>query len=64
MLTEAKETGSLLGQGTLDWTKIRDLLYKMDYYGDGWMQIEWAMPKDADIVKSYQHNLQFLKELA
>jgi sugar phosphate isomerase/epimerase len=57
-----KENGFLLGEGTLDWKKICETLLKMDYYGDGWMQIEWAMPKDADIVKSYKHNLAFLKQ--
>ena len=58
-----KENGFLLGQGTLDWPKIRDTIYEMGYYGDGWMQIEWAMAKDADVVKSYQHNLRFLRNL-
>ncbi len=58
-----KENGFLLGQGTLDWLRIRDLLYEMDYFGDGWMQIEWAMPDKADIVESYRYNLQFLRQL-
>jgi sugar phosphate isomerase/epimerase len=58
-----KENGFLLGQGTLNWPQIRDLVYEMGLYGDGWMQIEWAMPKDADVVKSYKHNLQFLRKL-
>jgi sugar phosphate isomerase/epimerase len=58
-----KENGFLLGKGTLDWPRIRDLVYDMGYYGDGWMQIEWAMPKDVDVVESYQHNLRFLKDL-
>lgn len=57
-----KENGLLLGQGTLDWAKIRDAVYEMDFYGDGWMQIEWAMPKDADVEVSYKHNLKFLTE--
>lgn len=57
-----KENGFLLGEGTLDWKKICETLLKMDYYGDGWMQIEWAMPKDANVVESYKHNLSFLKE--
>jgi sugar phosphate isomerase/epimerase len=56
-----KENGFLLGEGTLDWTKICETLLSMGYYGDGWMQIEWAMPKDADVVESYRHNLSFLK---
>jgi hypothetical protein len=58
-----KENGFLLGEGTLDWKKISDVLYQMDYKGDGWMQIEWAMPKDADVVQAYKHNLQFLQTL-
>lgn len=58
-----KENGSLLGQGTLPWQKIRDQLYELGYYGDGWMQIESATPKDADVVASYKHNLKFLREL-
>ncbi len=58
-----KENGFLLGQGTLPWQKIRDLLYDMEYYGDGWMQIEGAIPKGADVVESYKHNLSFLRAL-
>lgn len=58
-----KENGFLLGQGTLPWPQIRDLVYEMGYYGDGWMQIESARPKDADVVTSYKHNLQFLQKL-
>jgi hypothetical protein len=27
------------------------------------MQIEWAMPKEADVVASYRHNLTFLRKL-
>ena len=57
-----KENGSLLGKGTLDWEKICETLLKMEYFGDGWMQIEGATPKDADIVKSYKHNLDFLRK--
>lgn len=58
-----KENGFLLGRGSLPWPQIRDLIYEMGYYGDGWMQIEWAMPDGADVVQSYQHNLQFLHAL-
>jgi sugar phosphate isomerase/epimerase len=58
-----KENGSLLGQGDLPWEKIRDLIYEMGYYGDGWMQIESSIPKQADIVQSYTHNLRYLKSL-
>jgi sugar phosphate isomerase/epimerase len=58
-----KENGSLLGQGNLPWEKIRDLIYDMGYYGDGWMQIESSMPQQAGIVTSYKHNLRYLKSL-
>lgn len=58
-----KENGFLLGEGTMDWKKIGDTLKEMDYHGDGWMQIEGAIPKGADIVKSYKHNLQFLQDV-
>lgn len=57
-----KENDSLLGKGILDWIKICETLAKMDFVGSGWMQIEGATPKDADVVESYKHNLAFLKE--
>ena len=57
-----KENGKLLGQGTLDWKRIAETLSEINYVGDGWMQIEGATPPSADIIKSYQHNLSFLKE--
>ncbi len=58
-----KENGFLLGTGTLDWKKICETLVEMEYYGDGWMQIEGATPKNAGIVECYKHNHSFLKEL-
>ncbi|MEJ7738625.1 MAG: sugar phosphate isomerase/epimerase family protein [Chitinophagaceae bacterium] len=58
-----KENGFLLGKGTLPWQKIRDLIYEMNYFGDGWMQIEGAIPNKADVVESYVKNLQFLRGL-
>ena len=58
-----KENAALLGQGDLPWKKIRDLVYDMGYYGDGWMQIESSMPQHADVVASYKHNMSYLKSL-
>ncbi|HEY9525743.1 MAG TPA: sugar phosphate isomerase/epimerase family protein, partial [Anaerolineales bacterium] len=57
-----KENGSLLGQGTMDWRTISETLIEMEYYGDGWMQIESSIPNGADVVGSYQHNSEFLRE--
>lgn len=58
-----KENGFLLGKGTLDWRKISEAIYETGFYGDGWMQIEGALPKGADLVESYKHNLSFLQGL-
>lgn len=56
-----KENGFLLGQSTMDWSRVAETLEKINYRGDGWMQIEGARPKGAEIVPSYKHNLQYLK---
>lgn len=58
-----KENGSLLNGGTMDWPRIAEVLMEIDYRGDGWMQIEGARPKDADIVYAYRQNLSYLKNL-
>ena len=47
----------------MDWKKIADTLNEMGYKGDKWMQIEGAMPKDAPLVESYRHNLEYLRTL-
>lgn len=57
-----KENGFRLGEGTMDWKKISETLIEMEYYGDGWMQIESANPKGADVTESYKHNLAFLRK--
>lgn len=57
-----KENGFLLGEGTLDWPRIADTLHEMEYHGSGWMQIEGARPKEAEILPSYQRNLGYLKK--
>jgi L-ribulose-5-phosphate 3-epimerase len=58
-----KENGFLLGKGTMDWQRIGHTLADVGYYGDGWMQIEWAKPKEAGIVESYKHNFAFLRDI-
>jgi L-ribulose-5-phosphate 3-epimerase len=58
-----KENGFLLGQGTLDWKQVSDAIHETGYYGDGWMQIEGAIPKDGAVINSYQQNLKFLRGL-
>ncbi|HEV7347440.1 sugar phosphate isomerase/epimerase family protein [Telluribacter sp.] len=56
-----KENGFRLGEGTLDWPRIARAVQDIGY--QGWMQIEWASPKDADIVDCYRHNRQYLEKL-
>lgn len=58
-----KENGSLLGKGTVDWNGVANAVYEMDYTGNGWMQIEGAIPKGAETVSSYKYNLAYLRKL-
>ncbi len=58
-----KENGHLLGQGTLDWKEIMRAIRETGYRGDGWMQIEGAMPDGAGLVESYKHNLHYLQSI-
>ncbi len=58
-----KENGFLLGEGTLDWQKIANELKEIGYYGDGWMQLEWANPKEANVIESYKKNVKFLNRM-
>jgi len=57
-----KEDGNLLGEGTLDWYKVGETLASINYRGDGWIQIEGALPKGKPVVDGYQHNMQYLKK--
>ena len=55
----AKENGSLLGQGKVDFQKVRAAMDEIGYRG--WMQIEGAVPKGGKMLESYQANLKFLR---
>ena len=57
-----KENKNLLGKGDLPWKQIFTYLSDNNYYGDGWMQIEWSTDGE-DLVGDYKHNLKFLQEL-
>jgi L-ribulose-5-phosphate 3-epimerase len=56
-----KENGQLLGDGPVNFEKVRDAIYDIGY--EGWMQIEGAVPPDAPIVESYVANLKLLRRL-
>ena len=56
-----KENGFLLGQGKVDYKKVRAALDDIGYRG--WIQIEGAVPKDGKMLESYQANCKFVREV-
>ena len=58
-----KENGFLLDKGTVNWKEVSEAVYQTGYKGNGWMQIEGAIPKGGDTVESYRHNLAYLRKL-
>ena len=56
-----KENGCLLGKGPVNFEKVRDAINDIGYAG--WMQIEGAVPLNANLVTSYAANLKFLRGL-
>ncbi len=58
-----KENGFLLDKGTVNWKGVSEAIYQTGYKGNGWMQIEGAIPKGGDTVESYRHNLAYLQKL-
>jgi len=57
----AKENGFLLGQGRVDFAKVRAALDAIGY--TGWVQIEGAVPDGAAMLSSYRANAKFLRNL-
>ncbi len=55
----AKENGSLLGRGKVDFKQVRAAMDDIHYAG--WIQIEGAVPDGAQMLPSYQANLRFLR---
>jgi len=55
----AKENGSLLGQGKVDFQKVRVAMDDIDYAG--WIQIEGAVPPDQPMLESYKANCKFMR---
>ena len=56
----AKENGSLLGQGKVDFKKVRQAMDDIDYHG--WIQIEGAVPPGKPMLESYKANCKFMRE--
>jgi L-ribulose-5-phosphate 3-epimerase len=55
----AKENGALLGQGKIDFRKVRQALDDIGYRG--WIQIEGAVPPGKPMLESYQANCKFMR---
>jgi len=56
----AKENGYLLGQGKVDFPRVRDILQDVDY--SGWVIIEGATPEGMEVLPAYRQNLAFIKK--
>ena len=57
----AKENGALLGQGNIDFKRVRAAMDDIHY--TGWIQIEGAVPPGKPIFESYQANCRFMREI-
>jgi sugar phosphate isomerase/epimerase len=57
----AKENGALLGQGKVDFRRVRAALDDIDYHG--WIQIEGAVPPGKPMLESYQANCRFMRRV-
>lgn len=55
----AKENGFLLGQGRIDFDKVRAAIDDIGY--SGWINIEGAIPAGAAMQPSYEANLRYLR---
>ncbi len=55
----AKENGSLLGQGKVDFQRVREAMDDIGYRG--WVQIEGAVPSGKPMLESYRANCRFLR---
>ncbi len=57
----AKENGALLGEGKVDFKKVRAALDDIRY--TGWIQIEGAVPAGQPMLEAYQANCKFMRGL-
>lgn len=57
----AKENGALLGDGKLDYHRLRGSLDEVGYRG--WVIIEGSLPEGAELLPSYQRNAAFLNDI-
>lgn len=56
-----KENATLLGQGPVDFQKVREAIDEIGY--EGWMHIEGAVPSGQPMFESYEKNCAFLRRV-
>lgn len=56
-----KEKGTLLGEGLVDYSKVKDAIEAIGYRG--WLVIEDARAKGRTVEDCYQHNLKYLRSI-
>jgi sugar phosphate isomerase/epimerase len=56
-----KENGALLGQGQVNFRRVREAIEDIGY--EGWMQIEGAVPPKGKLFESYVANQKYLRSL-
>jgi len=56
-----KENGALLGQGQVNFRRVREAIEAIGY--EGWMQIEGAVPPKGKLFESYVANQKYLRSL-
>lgn len=54
-----KDNDNMLGQGSLDWPRIKRVLDEVQYRG--WAQIEWSVPKGKTIQECYPDNVKYAR---
>jgi len=57
----AKENGYLLGQGKIDFQEVRKAIDEIQY--EGWIQIEGAVPENAEMFDSYVLNNRYIRSI-
>jgi sugar phosphate isomerase/epimerase len=57
----AKENGFLLGQGKIDFAEVKKAIDEIKY--EGWIQIEGAVPENADMFDSYVLNNKYIRSI-
>lgn len=57
----AKENGSLLGKGLIDFVKVRKVLDEIGY--NQWIIMEGGCPPNTDVYKAYVENVKYMRSI-